>query len=65
MRSSSGWSGSARRTGQGWKSKVPRFAAQTSTACSVGQNDSAVRPLGNVTVAVSAYGGAPLGMRLT
>ena len=53
MRSSSGRSGSARRTGQGWKSNVPMFAAHSRTAGSVGQNASAVRPLGNVTRAVS------------
>jgi hypothetical protein len=40
------------------------FAAHTSTACSVGHSESAVRPLGNVTRAVSTYGGAPFGSRL-
>ena len=49
----SGWSVSGRRTGQGWKSKVPMLAAQTITAGSVGHSDSALRPLGKVTVAVS------------
>ena len=64
MRSSSGRSTSARRTGHGWKSNVPRFAAQASTAGSVGHTSSAVRPDGNVIRAVCTHSGAPLGIRL-
>ena len=48
MRSSSGWSTSARRTGQGWKVSVPMCAHHTGTAISVGQISSAVRPDGKV-----------------
>ena len=53
MRSSSGWSGRSRRTGHGWNVRVPICAAHTGTATSVGQTSSAVRPDGNVTLAVS------------
>ena len=49
MRSSSGWSTSARRTGQGWKVMVPMWAAQATVAISVGQISFAVRPDGKVT----------------
>ena len=63
MRSSSGWSTRPRRTGQGWKSKVPRLAAQTGTAVTVGQISSAGRPLGKRTSTVSSHVGAPLGTR--
>jgi hypothetical protein len=52
-----------RRTGQGWKVSVPICAHQAGTASSVGQISSAVRPDGKVMVAVSRYGGAPLGTR--
>ena len=53
IRSSSGRSTSARRTGQGWKVSVPMCAHHTGTAISVGQISSAVRPEGKVMVAVS------------
>ena len=64
IRSSSGWSTSGLRTGHGWKSNVPRLAAHASTAGSVGQTSSAVRPDGNVIFTVSTHSGAPLGTRL-
>jgi hypothetical protein len=63
IRSWSGLSSSGRRTGQGWNVRVPRLAAQATTASSVGQTSSAGRPLGNRIVAVSTYSGAPLGTR--
>lgn len=50
IRSWSGASTSARVTGHGWKVSVPRFAAQATTASSVGVTSSAVRPDGNVIV---------------
>ena len=46
-RSSSGWSTSSRRTGQGWNVIVPICAAHPTTATSVGQISSASRPEGN------------------
>ena len=42
---------------------VPICAAQAATAASVTHTSSAVRPDGNVIVAVSTYGGAPFGIR--
>ena len=63
MRSSSGWSTSARRTGHGWKVIVPMCAAQATTASSVGQTSSAWRPEGKSIRAVSTQSGAPLGTR--
>ena len=53
MRSSSGWSTSSARTGQGWNVMVPIWAAQPTTAISVGQISSAWRPDGNWIRAVS------------
>ena len=64
MRSSSGWSTSGRRTGHGWKSNVPRLAAQANTAGSVGHTSAALRPDGKVISAVSTQSGAPFGTRL-
>ena len=52
MRSWSGASTSSPVTGHGWNVMVPRFAAHATTASSVGQTSSAVRPLGNAIVAV-------------
>ena len=52
-RSSSGWSTSSARTGQGWKVIVPICAAHPTTAISVGQISSALRPEGNSIRAVS------------
>ncbi len=63
MRSSSGCSTSRRRDGQGWKSIVARLAAQATCASSVTQSSSAVRPEGNVTVAVSIQSGRCFGTR--
>ena len=63
MRSSSGWSLSSRRHGQGWKVIAPIWAAQHTTATSVGQISAAVRPEGNVTSALSTYSGAPFIIR--
>ncbi len=62
-RSSSGWSRSARRAGQGLKSITPRFTAQTRCAASLAQSSVALRPLGNLTVAVSIQSGAVFGTR--
>ena len=42
---------------------LPRFAAHTRCAASTGHSSVALRPLGNVTVAVSSHSGAPLGTR--
>ncbi len=53
IRSWSGESTSSLVTGQGWNVIVPMFAAQATTASSVGATSSAVRPLGKPIVAVS------------
>lgn len=63
MRSSSGWSGSSLRTGQGWKVRVPYWAAQITAATSVGHISSAVRPEGKVIVAVGIQSGRFFGAR--
>ena len=63
MRSSSGWSTSWRRLGQGWNVIAPIWAAHATVAISVGHISSAVRPDGKVTVADSTYSGAPLIIR--
>lgn len=63
MRSSSGWSTSSRRTGQGWKVRVPYWAAHSTAASSVGHISSALRPLGKVMCAVGIQSGIPLGAR--
>ncbi len=63
MRSWSGDSVSAEVTGHGWKVSVPRFAAQATTASSVGHTSSADRPLGKPMRAVRTQSGAPFGTR--
>ena len=63
MRSWSGRSTSSRVTGHGWNVRVPRLAAQATTASSVGATSSATRPLGNAIRAVSTKSGAPVGTR--
>ena len=63
IRSSSGLSTCARREGHGWKSIVPRFAAQATCASSVMHSSSAWRPDGNVTRATSIHSGRPSGTR--
>ncbi|GAA3210078.1 hypothetical protein GCM10020256_07900 [Streptomyces thermocoprophilus] len=63
MRSSSGRSTSVRRTGQGWKVRVPYWAAQTTAASSVGHISSALRPLGKVMWAVGIQSGMLFGAR--
>ena len=62
-RSSSGWSTSSERTGQGLISRQPRVAAHARCAASAITGMSAVRPLGNRIRAVSTHGGAPFGRR--
>ena len=64
MRSSSGWSTSSLRTGQGWKVIVPMCAAQATVATFSTQISVAVRPDGNVTSTSATKSGAPLGVRL-
>ncbi len=59
MRSSSGLSTAATRTGHGWNTTVPICAAQATWARSAGHNSSAVRPLGKLIVAVWIQGGTP------
>lgn len=63
MRSSSGWSTSSRRTGQGWKVRVPNWAAHTTAPASVGHISSALRPLGKVMCAVGIQSGMFFGAR--
>ncbi len=63
MRSSSGFSTSARRVCQGWNSTVDICTPQITDAISVTQSSSAVRPDGKLTSAVSIHSGAPLGNR--
>ena len=62
-RSSSGQSRSARRAGHGLKSITPRLTAQTRWAASLATSSVALRPLGNLTVAVSSQSGAFFGTR--
>ena len=56
-RSSSGRSRSARRTGHGFQSMLLRFVAHTRCAASTGTSSVALRPEGNVTVAVCSHSG--------
>ena len=48
------------RTGHGWNTIVPSWAAQATWARSAGHSSSAVRPLGNVISARSTHSGTPL-----
>src|ERR671921_727074 len=59
VRSSSGLSTAALRTGHGWKTVVPICAAQATCARSAGQSSSAVRMLGNLIFAVLIQSGTP------
>jgi hypothetical protein len=64
MRSSSGLSTASQRTGHGWKTIVPIWAAQATCARSAGHSSSAVRPLGKLIFVVLTHGGTPrVGMR--
>ena len=64
IRSWSTLSVSDRLTGQGCQRSVPRLAIQATVAGSVVQTSSAVRPDGNVMVAVCTQSGIPrLGAR--
>ena len=51
------------RTAHGFMSRQPRFTAQIRWARSDGQSSSAVRPLGNATVAVCNQSGRLAGTR--
>ncbi|CAM5643965.1 hypothetical protein SANTM175S_05944 [Streptomyces antimycoticus] len=54
---------SPRRTGHGWKVRLPRFAAHTTAAVSVGQISSACRPLGKEIRPVGIHSGRFFGAR--
>ena len=62
-RNSSGRATSSARTGHGLHSRQPSVAAHTSAASSAITGIAAVRPLGNITVAVRTQSGAPFGIR--
>ena len=63
-RSSSGWSRSSRRAGQGLKSITPRLTAHAKWAASLQTSSVALRPLGKVTVAVCSHSGVLRGHAL-
>src|SRR5947208_2529117 len=63
MRSSSGWSRSAARTGCGLRSMQPRLTIHASWAAFVTTISSAVRPDGNDSSTVSIHSGREVGAR--